>query len=365
MPGYRKQRDAVVSDAGKRKRRKKAALARYLRQKAGARLAMGRRALTQLARMSELKDEIRLLTSYSTDTIYRLRYDSMRYDYVSPSVIKLLGYSSEEMKRINIRSLILETRIVTDAMKPVASFDVLEESRRRGEVSKWQADYLIRTKDGRKVWVSDISYPWYDEKGAIIGSVGSLRDITDRIEAETRAKEEIARVLRSDALTGMATRRIFFTKLEEELKRIKRSRDDLALLLIDIDNFRKINDTYGQSVGDHVLQEVARIVASCLRETDLGARIGGEEFGALLIDTGAEGAFWVAERIRMSVSKHVFHAEPQQRPFSCTVSIGVAGARFDQNLDAEQLYKSADGRLFIAKHTGRNQVSMDELVEIH
>jgi diguanylate cyclase (GGDEF)-like protein/PAS domain S-box-containing protein len=312
-----------------------------------------------------LRDELQLLTTYSTDTIYRLRYDTMCYDYVSPSIVRLLGYTQEEFKTLSIRNLIIETRIVSNAMKTLDSFDYLEEMRRRGETAQWQADYHIKTKDGRNIWVSDISYPWIDERGNIIGSVGSLRDITKRVEAETLAKEEIARLANTDQLTGLSSRHHFFGKLDDELKRIKRSREDLSVLLIDMDYFKNINNNYGQQVGDKVLQGVGRIVAQCLRETDTGARVGGEEFGVILPETPASGAFWVAERIRSSVAKETFALGDENHLFGCTVSIGIASARFDQNLDANSLYKIADQRLYIAKHTGRNQVSMDELVEMH
>ncbi len=315
--------------------------------------------------VDKLRAELELLTSYSNDTIYRLRYDTMRYDYISPSVVRLLGFTPDELINLNIRTLILETRIVTNALKSVESFSPLEEERKRGNVHKWQADYLMRTKDGRKIWVSDISYPWFDDSGTIIGSVGSLRDITERVTAEATAKDEITRVVSTDQLTGLGTRRVFFTKLEDELKRIKRSREDLSLLLIDMDNFKTINNNYGQEMGDKVLQAVAKIIKSCLRETDLGARIGGEEFGVVLPETPANGAFWVGERIRTSVAKESFNIGEGNQLFGCTVSIGIASARFDHNTDAEALYKTADQRLYIAKHTGRNQVSMDELVEMH
>lgn len=321
------------------------------------------------ADIDAIKDEIALLTSYSTDTIYRLRYDKMQYDYISPSVERLLGYTQDEILQMNIRSLILETRIVSNAMKPLESFERLEDARKRGNVTKWQADYLMQTKDGRKIWVSDISYPWFseegDKKGTIIGSVGSLRDITERVQAEDIAKEEIARMANTDQLTGLASRRLFFIRLEDELKRIKRSHEDLSVLLIDMDYFKNINNNYGQTVGDKVLQAVARIITGCMRETDTAARVGGGEFGVILPETPASGAYWVAERIRSTVAKETFALGEENHLFGCTVSIGIASAQFDQHLDANTLYKIADQRLYIAKHTGRNQVSMDELVEMH
>ncbi len=311
-----------------------------------------------------LKDEVALLTSYSTDTIYRLRYETMAYDYVSPAVERLLGYTLEEIHALNIRSLILETRIVGNAMRTLESFDALETERKEGSVNKWQADYLMRTKDGRKIWVSDISYPWFDEKGAIIGSVGSLRDITERVHAETLAKDEIARMASTDMLTGLSSRHLFFVRLEDELKRIKRSHEELSVLLIDLDYFKNINNNYGQAVGDRVLQAVARIIGQSMRETDTAGRVDGGQFAVALPDTPASGAYWVAERIRSSVAKETFRIDEENDLFGCTVSIGIASAQHEQQLDANALFKIADQRLFIAKTTGRNQVSMDELLEM-
>jgi len=344
---------------------KAAAFTRMLKKRATRRVISGSQALSHLATLRELKAEIELLTSYSTDTIYRLRYDTMTYDYISPSITRLLGYQPEEFRQMNIRNLILETRIITDGMKLVESFKNLEESRRKGEVAKWQADYLMRTKDGRKVWISDISYPWFDKRGAIVGSVGSLRDITERVEAEARVREELTRLAHTDVLTGLTNRKVFFSKLEEELRRLKRSKQEFSILLIDIDHFKKVNDLFGHEVGDRVLEAVADIIRSCLRETDTGSRLGGEEFGIILPETPAEGAYWVAERIRSSVAKFTHMTGTNKNiPVGCTVSIGVAGARSGDSGDATQLYKAADQRLYIAKNLGRNQVSMDEL-EMH
>lgn len=317
------------------------------------------------SRMGRLKQELELLTSYSADTIYRLRYDSMAYDYVSPSVTRLLGFTPAEIKKINFRALIIETRIVTNGMKTVESFDDLERSRKSGDVNKWQADYLIRTKDGRKLWISDISYPWFDEEGRIIGSIGSLRDITERIEVEEEVRSELERLAHTDPLTDLPNRREFFERLDYELRRVQRNNGELSLLIMDVDHFKRINDECGHDAGDAVLQQLSFVLKAALRETDIPARLGGEEFGIFLPDTPLEGAYWVAERIRVAMAKHTFTYGSDNNEIGITVSVGAASANQADNTTATELYKMADTRLYIAKNTGRNQVSIDDIVHTH
>ena len=314
--------------------------------------------------LKQAENELALLTAHGTDAIYRLRYSTMRYDYISPAISRLLGYSPEEFREMNIRDLIEETRIVPNAMRKVLEFAPLEEARKRGEVLRWHADYRMRTKSGKHIWVSDVSHPWLDEQGAIIGSVGCLRDITERVHAEAEFQEDMMRMANMDWLTSVYHRRFFFDRLEEELRRLRRSRADLSIGIIDIDHFKQINDRHGHHAGDAVLQQVASRIHTCLRDTDILARVGGEEFGLLLPETPLEGAYWVAERIR-----HAIAAEPillpDAAPLRCTVSIGLAEADFNEPQDSTVLYRTADTRLYIAKNTGRNQVSVDELLNLH
>ncbi|PIR39341.1 MAG: hypothetical protein COV35_02150 [Alphaproteobacteria bacterium CG11_big_fil_rev_8_21_14_0_20_39_49] len=312
-----------------------------------------------------LKEELDLLTSYSSDTIYRLRYNSMTYDYISPAIVKLLGFTPEEMKKINFRSLIIETKIISNGMKSIKSFDELEKTRKNGDVNKWQADYLVRTRDGRKIWLTDVSYPWFDDDGNIIGSIGSLRDINDRVEAEEKNSRELVKMANTDPLTGTANRRVFFESIDTEIKRSQRTESPFSILIADIDFFKKINDDYGHSTGDKILKEISEIMLTCVRDTDLLARIGGEEFGIFLPDTSEEGAYWVADRICKTVAKHNFFVKDSIMPIKCTVSIGIACNDENNELNSSELYKQADTRLYIAKNTGRNQVSKDEIVNLH
>lgn len=321
-------------------------------------------ALEETNAISQLKSELELLRGYSHDVIYRLRYDTMKYEYISPAVEKLIGFTAEELQTINLRSLIEETRMVSDTMRTITSFENLEAARKRGEVLKWQADYRVRTRDGRRIWVSDISYPWFDERGSIIGSIGTLRDISDRVAAEARAKEEATAALKQDELTGLSSRSVFFDKLDDELRRIRRNRTEISVVVLSIDGLKEINAHHGRMVGDEILREVSRIVQKVLRTTDTAARTAGNEFSICLPETPLKGASWVAERIRETVIRRQFY-NAKNELIACTVSLGVAAAGFDAQMRAADLYKAAESRLFIARHTGENKVAIDELVNLH
>lgn len=318
-------------------------------------------AFGELSAINRLKAEVELLTRYSTDVIYRLRYDSMQYDYISPAVVHLLGYTREELGAISLRSLIIETRIVSDGLKAIASYAPLEETRKRGEVGKWQADYRMKTKSGQEIWVSDISYPWFDKKGAIIGSIGSLRDITERMQAEEALRAEALRAGVADPLTNLASRQTFWNRFEQEVQRVKRTQGDVSLLLVDIDHSDRIRELYGESVYEAAIVSVATIIRSGIRGIDVPARLSAAEFGVVLPETSPEGATRCAMRIRDAVARHTFFVGAE--PMGCTVSIGISSNRLSSEPDATRLYKLADMRRYIARHTGGNRFSSDEMAE--
>lgn len=317
-------------------------------------------------KIKNLEAEISLLTNYSTDTIYRLDYGTMKYDYISPAVEKLLGFNMQEMRRINFRSLILETRLVTDGLRTVASFDELEHKRKNGDVGKWQADYLISTKHGEKIWVSDVSYPWLDEvTGKVKGSVGSLRDITDRVRIENSVFFNFEQAGQLDTLTGLMSKQLFFNEIEKELKRIKRSKAEVALVIIDIDGLERINSEIGTFFGDKAIIRVTDTLQNSLRETDTIARITGGTFAALLPETSVRAAYLVAERIRHGIGEAEIKLSGDKQGLKFTVSCGVASTNFLENISATDLYKLADTRLFLAKSSGRNQLAIEEILSLH
>jgi diguanylate cyclase (GGDEF)-like protein len=156
----------------------------------------------------------------------------------------------------------------------------------------------------------------------------------------------------TDGLTGLVNHRTFQERFAEMLARAERTGGKHALLLTDIDHFKKVNDTYGHPTGDVVLRGVAHVVRECVRKIDLAARYGGEEFAIVLEGTDLAGARQLAERIRGEVQKQVFQSS--KGPFNCTLSLGIA-VYPDDGRDGKAIIANADQALYQAKHNGRNR----------
>lgn len=168
-----------------------------------------------------------------------------------------------------------------------------------------------------------------------------------------RKQAELQRLASEDELTGLSNRRHLLTRLEEELGRSRRYRLALSVLLIDLDHFKRINDTYGHLIGDEVLERLGQMLRGSLRRSDLAGRFGGEEFCVVAAHTNADSARAFAERIRRMVGELNF-APQGKPPFHVTCSIGVATA--DEATTATQLLARADEALYRAKNNGRNCV---------
>lgn len=168
-----------------------------------------------------------------------------------------------------------------------------------------------------------------------------------------RLYQKVQELSITDGLTGLFARRYFLERLKEEIERSVRHNLKLAFLTIDIDHFKRCNDSYGHLTGDAVLKEVARKILDNVREIDLVARLGGEEFAVLLPDTDKAGAGYVAERIRASIDRHSFKAYDQM--IKLEVSVGVAAFPEDSTVGRDLIDKS-DQALYRAKQEGRNRV---------
>lgn len=175
-----------------------------------------------------------------------------------------------------------------------------------------------------------------------------------------RYASQLEYLARTDELTQAANRRFFMQELEKEVGRSRRYRRPFAVISLDLDHFKDVNDTYGHPAGDSVLQAVSAACRSILRTQDLFARLGGEEFAILLPETGLEEAVQAAERIRVVVQDLVVRTDEGQ-PIRCTASLGVASLQDDEQDDqddgVEAVLHRADRALYAAKDAGRNRVA--------
>ncbi len=181
----------------------------------------------------------------------------------------------------------------------------------------------------------------------------SFTDITDRKKSEA----VLAELSRTDELTGIQNRRQFDAVLARELQKYARSGSPLSLMILDIDHFKKINDSLGHQAGDAVLRELTARVSAQIREIDFFFRIGGEEFAVLMPDTEESLAAAVAERLRVEVSEREFFLEPTS--VRVTISIGVASSS-EKISTPDRIFAAADARLYHAKRSGRNRVACQD-----
>ncbi len=168
--------------------------------------------------------------------------------------------------------------------------------------------------------------------------------------------DTIATLTTHDDLTGLPNRRWFFDRLDEEVDRARRYGNDLSLVMVDIDHFRKVNNSFGHPLGDQALAEVARLIAANVRASDIVARYGGEEFVILLPETSAEKAAQAAEKLRIVVEVNDISMEGPE--VKVTISCGVADVAAT-GLDGrlrDNLIVAADKAMARAKDNGRNQV---------
>ena len=212
-------------------------------------------------------------------------------------------------------------------------------------------DYRLRHASSEYRWITDHGIPIETISGEFGGYIGYCFDITERRSLQ----EELQRQATTDSLTGVSNRRYFIEMATNEIKRSARHAHPLAVILMDIDLFKTINDTYGHAVGDRVLVNIARICMEQTRETDHFARFGGDEFVLLLPETTCDQAVNIIERIRRQLLK--LSVDPSGKLVPITLSCGLA------YLDGvyepiDVLLSRADKALYEAKAAGRNEVKI-------
>jgi diguanylate cyclase (GGDEF)-like protein len=227
-------------------------------------------------------------------------------------------------------------------------------------------EYRLRRHDGEYRWIIDHGVPNHDAQGGFIGYIGSCLDISDRHEMEALIRQ----MAFYDMLTRLPNRRLLNDRLQQAMAASARSGRHGALMFLDLDNFKPLNDRHGHDMGDLLLAEVARRITACVRRTDTVARLGGDEFVVVLSelegDRSAAGqqALLVAEKVRAALAEPYLlqmrlpSGETREVEHLCTASIGLL-LFFNHETGADELLKQADTAMYRAKEAGRNRVYVD------
>ncbi len=200
--------------------------------------------------------------------------------------------------------------------------------------------------------------PLLDTSGTVKHICVIIYDVTDTAVnkiAQQQANKQLQNLSRTDHLTGLFNRGYWELRLIQEFKRFDRYEQPSSLIMLDIDHFKKINDTYGHTVGDEAIRAVSRTIKEQVRDLDIPGRYGGEEFAIVLTNTNSDGACVFAERLRTTIEESTIYAEGHEIKF--TVSIGIA--ELNEHLhDHRHWIEKADQGLYRSKETGRNRVTL-------
>jgi diguanylate cyclase (GGDEF)-like protein/PAS domain S-box-containing protein len=242
------------------------------------------------------------------------------------------GYTEEEL-------IGKSHNIVRSPDTPADVFQDMWDAIKNGQT--WQGEIENYNKSNEPYWVSMNIGPIYDSNDKICGYRSIQKDITD--------KKKIEKLSITDNLTGLYNRMRLDEILNTKLHELRRYNNPFSVILIDIDNFKNINDSFGHDAGDHVLKELATIFTNNVRATDTVGRWGGEEFAIICGNTSQDGAAELAEKVRFAVESH-----DMKLPLKVTSSLGVAECNKEDSIAS--LFKRADENLYEAKKTGKNRV---------
>jgi diguanylate cyclase (GGDEF)-like protein/PAS domain S-box-containing protein len=302
-----------------------------------------------LARVLAFEEaNFRLLAEGSSDMVTRIGLDDL-VSYASPSSVRIVGWRPDQL-------------IGQSALAGINPLDLpatreIVERLKRGEIEEARTTHRTRHREKGDIWIESTLRVTRRDNGEIDGAVAITRDVTEQKDHEGRLET----LATEDGLTGVANRRRFDERVLEEWSRAYRERTSLALLIVDLDHFKKYNDAYGHPGGDECLRTVAAILsAEAQRTADLAARYGGEEFTMLLPNTDAAGCARIAERVRRALHAAAIPHPSNQSLGVVTASIGGAVCRPSAEWSARpaSLIEAADRALYAAKAAGRDRIVM-------
>lgn len=291
----------------------------------------------------------------NTEEIILMTDSTGRINWANNAFESLFGYSLEEARGHKPGDLLQGPE--TDPRTVAYMRDCLAHQQ------GFSCEVLNYTKDGACCWLRISCQPEFDNEGRLRGFNSIQTDITQskqtrleleaEINARRRLEEELRYLATHDELSNLPNRRHFLEQAEKEVERTKRHGRPLSLLMIDMDHFKRINDQYGHSIGDEVIQVFAERCQGMLRKPDTVARIGGEEFAVLLPETDNDAGHRMAERLRSLINQDPF--ETRAGPIHLTLSIGISTFHAESP-SVEAMIQEADKHLYEAKDNGRDQV---------
>mgnify|MGYP003396798398 FL=1 len=297
----------------------------------------------EVARLSEREQLFNALLVSVNAVLWAFNWETRQMLYVSPAYERIFGRSAG--------LLLSDYNQWRDSIYP-DDLDYAERSMAEVLINGAVEDreYRIIAADGQVRWLSDKCFiNRLAEPGQPTIIVGIAEDITDKKHIET----ELQRLATTDGLTQSSNRRHFFDCAHREFEQARKQGEPLSFLLLDIDDFKVINDTYGHQVGDSVLQRIAESGRASLRRGDVFGRIGGEEFAAVFPGCAPDMAMQVAERLQREIQRLGFCHDDQT--FGITISQGLTSLTAeDANIDA--LFARADAAMYEAKRQGKNRI---------
>jgi diguanylate cyclase (GGDEF)-like protein/PAS domain S-box-containing protein len=290
-------------------------------------------------------------------------------EYVNPYFSQLTGYNLHEVIGKN-------PRMIQSGNTSPETYAEMWETIQSGKV--WRGELLNKKKDGEQYWEVEIIAPVTNADGAIVNYIAIKEDVTAKKESDTKLRDAYAMLeeqmkeiqglqdeLREqairDPLTKLHNRHYLKETLSRELSRAVRERYPISFLLLDIDHFKQVNDTYGHAAGDFVLRELADHLAEFTRTGDIVCRYGGEEFLVVFPNTKEQDAFFIADRLRESIQESKIYAD--RHMISITISAGISEFPTHGQYEALVL-ETADRALYHAKLNGRNQVVLWSKIKV-
>lgn len=291
--------------------------------------------------LREVKERFELIFNTSPDAVVVSRCSDGIVVDTNNRFTALTGFEREELLGLREADIRLWAN-------PAAQQKFMSEVEEKGFCENFEANFLMKNGRERVRLVSGKKFMIQDEPHVI----SITRDISDRKEIELR----MVHMAQHDSLTGLPNRALFYDLLQQQLAHAKRDKTRLALMFLDLDHFKPVNDTLGHAMGDLLLKEAALRMSDCVRQSDTVGRIGGDEFVVLLpVIKDHQDALLVAQKIRLAMAQPFILSGEHVVHISCSTGIATSPEHGDDEIE---LSKNADVALYLAKNRGRNRVEL-------